>query len=239
MRIAVFDLDGTLSRRDLYLAFLMTVLRRRGPARPLRAATLPLLTARYMLRGIGNDRLKAAYLDAILGGRERGLLDGFAADFAADAVARQMKPAALERLAHHRTAGDVLLLASASLDLYVAPIARLLGFDGAVATRVAWTPDGRVTGALDGPNLRGSAKLEAVREWIAARFPAAATIIAYSDHESDEPLLAAAEEAFAVDPTPALAQIALRRGWPVMRWSQRLANGPGTPANAVPVERNA
>jgi HAD superfamily hydrolase (TIGR01490 family) len=216
MRIAVFDLDGTLSRRDLFLAFLAHAVRRMGPARPLRAATLPVLTARYALRGITNDRLKAAYLDAVLGGRTRAAVESLAETFAERAVTREMKPAALAALQRHRRAGDRLVLASASLDAYVAPIARRLGFDDAVATRIAWTADGRVAGSLDGPNLRGPAKLDAVRAVIAGWGEARVT--AYSDHESDEALLAAAAEAVAVDPSPGLARIAAGRGWTVMRW---------------------
>lgn len=220
MRVAVFDLDGTLTRRDLYLAFLAQALRRHGPARPLRTAGLPVLATRFMLRGIGNDRLKTAFLDAILGGRPRSLVDALAGDFATRAVGREMKGAAIARVESHRRAGDTLVLASASLDLYVQPIARLLGFHAAVATRIAWTPDGRVAGTLDGPNLRGPAKLDAVRAELARSFPGQSPrMVAYSDHASDEALLAAADEAVAVDPTPALARIAAQRGWEVAHWS--------------------
>ncbi len=218
-RVAVFDLDGTLTRRDLYLAFLFEALRRHGPARPVRLAGLPWLTARHFLRGITNDQLKVAYLDAVLAGRPRVAVEALAARFAGRAVQREMKPAALAALERHRRAGEVLLLASASLDIYVEPIARLLGFDGAVATRVAWTADGRVAGTLDGPNLRGPAKLDAVRAALEARFPGQAPhVVAYSDHESDEALLAAAAEPVAVDPTPGMARLAAQRGWPVASW---------------------
>jgi phosphatidylglycerophosphatase C len=232
MRIAVFDLDGTLSRRDLYLAFLAAAVRRFGPARPFRSAMLPVLTARFFLRGIRNDQLKEAFLDAILGGRPRERLDELAADFAQHAAEREIKPAALEALRHHRRAGDALLLASASLDLYVGPIAQRLGFDATAATRVAWTPEERIAGGLDGPNLRGEAKLAAVRTMIAERFPDAREIVAYSDHESDLPLLAAADTAIAVDPTRALRRIARERGWRVVEWG--LAGARAVPAPFAP-----
>lgn len=218
MRIAVFDLDRTLARRDLFLAFLSACALRHGAARPWRAAALPVLTARFMLRGIGNDRLKAAYLDAVLGGRGRALVTALAEDFAARAAVRHIKPAALEALRAHRRAGDALLLASASLDLYVRPLADRLGFDAAVASRVAWTADGRVAGGLDGANLRGEAKLAAVRAIMAARFPAATELVAYSDDASDVPLLAAADRSVAVDPTAALRAIATARGWAIAEW---------------------
>ena len=163
--------------------------------------------------------MKAAVCAVVLGGRSRATMQRLAEDFAADALAEQVKPAAFAAIAAHRAQGDLLLLASASLDLYVAPLARRLGFDGCVATRLAWTPDGRVAGRLDGPNLKVTAKLAAVRAWLAARGPGLPPpIVAYSDHESDAPLLEAALRAFAVDPTPAMARLSAARGWPVLRW---------------------
>lgn len=217
-RIAVFDLDGTLSRRDLFLVFLALAVRRHGLARPLRAAALPLRVLGHAAGRVANDRLKAAFLDAVLGGRARAPLEALAAEFAGLAVAREMKPAALAALARHRAAGDACVLASASLDLYVQPIARRLGFDAAVATRVAWTPEGRLAGGLGGPNLRGPAKLAAVLELLAARFPGRREVVAYSDHESDAALLGAARVAVAVDPTPGLRRLAAARGWQVACW---------------------
>ncbi|MFC7555797.1 HAD family hydrolase [Pseudoroseomonas wenyumeiae] len=130
-----------------------------------------------------------------------------------------MKPDALRVMELHRQAGDALVLASASLDLYVEPIGRLLGFDAVVSTRVAWTPDGRIAGALDGDNLRGPAKLVAVRELLSRKFPNAEDLVAYSDHESDVSLLAAAGTAVVVDPTRKMREEARRRGWPVVDWS--------------------
>ncbi|MDP3418330.1 HAD-IB family hydrolase [Falsiroseomonas sp.] len=217
-RVAVFDLDGTISHRDLFLVFLRQAMRRLGPARKLRTALLPLHTLRFGLRAITNAELKAAFLDAILGGRQRSTLVALATDFAARSLEREMKPAALQAMQRHRQAGDALVLASASLDLYVEPIASQLGFDAVVSTRVAWTTDDRLAGSLDGSNLRGAPKLAAVRAMLAERFPLAKSFVAYSDHESDIPLLAAASSAFAVDPTAALARAARERGWPIVDW---------------------
>ncbi|MBU8541461.1 HAD family hydrolase [Falsiroseomonas tokyonensis] len=218
VRVAVFDLDGTISRRDLFLVFLMQAARRLGPARKLRTALLPLHTLRFGLRAITNSDLKAAYLDAILGGRPRSALAALAADFAAHRLAHELKPAALQAMQRHRQAGDALLLASASLDLYVEPIAARLGFDAVVSTRVAWTAEDRLAGSLDGDNLRGAPKLAAVRALLAKRFPTARDFVAYSDHESDIPLLAAAGSAVAVDPTATLRRVAHERGWAIVDW---------------------
>jgi phosphatidylglycerophosphatase C len=216
--VAIFDLDGTISHRDLFLVFLREAARRLGPARPMRTALLPLHTLNYGLKRMTNTALKIAYLDAILGNRERVTLMQISDEFAKRCLAREIKRDALKAMERHRQAGDALVLASASLDLYVEPIGALLGFDAVISTRVAWTAEGRIAGSLDGNNLRGAPKLAAVRDLMSQRFQTAQDFVAYSDHESDVPLLAAAGTAVAVDPTRKLREEARKRGWPIVDW---------------------
>lgn len=231
MRVAVFDLDGTISRRDLFLVFLMEAAKQLGTARPIETAMLPLHTLRYGLRKMTNTALKAAYLQAVLGGRRRDALQSIAFEFAESCLLREVKPAALAALERHRQAGDTLLLASASFDLYVDPIGQRLGFDATLSTKVAWTPDDAVAGSLDGSNLRGAPKLAAVSDWLARNLPDTRELVAYSDHESDLPLLMAATTAVAVDPTRKLRQEARERGWPVVDWSRDKGKSCGVPAD--------
>src|SRR5207248_343206 len=96
-----------------------------------------------------------------------------------------------------------LVLATASLDLYVRRLARELGFDETICTHAAWTAEGRVAGTLNGGNLKGEAKLAAVRRVIPAG-SGAPFVIAYSDHHADLPLLRWADRAVAVCPTARL-----------------------------------
>jgi hypothetical protein len=90
-RVAVFDLDGTISHRDLFLVFLMEAAKRLGPARPMRTALLPLHTLSYGLKRMTNTALKIAYLDAILGNRERDILRQISDEFAKRCLAREIK----------------------------------------------------------------------------------------------------------------------------------------------------
>ena len=57
--------------------------------------------------------------------------------YLAEFIEPQVRAEALDLLRSHQQAGDTLVLASASLDVYVEPIARRLGFDLAVATRMS------------------------------------------------------------------------------------------------------
>ena len=119
----------------------------------------------------------------------------------------------------HRDAGARIVLATASLDVYVPQIAARLGIDprDLICTRTHWTDTDLLTGALRGDNCFGEMKVEAVREWLADN-GLTAVAAAYSDHHSDLPLLALAGSPVAVNPTPALRRLAQARGIPVEDW---------------------
>ena len=213
--VAIFDLDGTLTRGDTYLAFLSYMLRK-DPLRVRYCLGLPYQVAMFKLGRLSNDALKAAFLCAILKGATREEIERHSVPFAEKCARRMIKPAALKRIDWHRARRHRLILASASVDLYVPLIAALLGFDEAVCTHVAWA-EGRLTGELNGPNLRGVAKLRAVRELI-ARHSDQPIIFAYSDSYADLPLLAYADRGVAIDPDRMLLREAPRSGLETEFW---------------------
>ena len=213
--VAIFDLDGTLTRGDTYRAFLLHMLRK-DPLRFSRCLGLPYKVAMLKLGRMSNDALKAAFLGAVLKGTTREQIEKPAVQFAEKCVRRMIKPAALTRIDWHRANSHRLILASASVDLYVPLIAALLGFDETVCTHVAWA-DGRLTGDLKGPNLRGVAKLHAVREVI-AKHSFKPVIFAYSDSYADLPLLAFADYGVAVDPDNMLLREVPRLGLGTEFW---------------------
>jgi phosphatidylglycerophosphatase C len=213
--VAVFDLDGTLTRGDTYLAFLSHILRK-DPLKFRHCLGLPYKVAMFKFGRLSNDALKAAFLCAILKGTTREEIEKHAVPFAEKCARRMIKPAALRRIDWHRAKRHRLILASASIDLYVPLVAALLGFDETVCTHVAWA-DGRLTGELNGPNLRGVAKLRAVSE-IIARHSHKPIIFAYSDSYADLPLLAFADRGVAIDPDRTLLREAPRSGLNTEFW---------------------
>ncbi|HKS84185.1 MAG TPA: HAD-IB family hydrolase [Pseudolabrys sp.] len=197
---AIFDLDGTVTRGDTFVAFLVCVLKKE-PWRLLRCLRLPYKTAMSALGRIPNDDLKVAFLSAILKGVSRNKIERYAVEFAEKCARDMVKPAALAKINWHRARKHWLILASASVDLYVPLLAGLLGFDQTVCTQVEWA-EGRLTGRLLGANLRGVAKLDAVRTILGKG--RGQTIFAYSDSHLDFPLLAFADHGVAVDADPIL-----------------------------------
>jgi HAD superfamily phosphoserine phosphatase-like hydrolase len=111
-------------------------------------------------------------------------------------VRRRLRPAALSRIEWHRARGHVLVLASASVDLYVEPLARALGFDHVACTRpavVAGPCGERFDGTLDGEDCTGAAKVRHIERLLGPL--SMVELHAYGDSRGDRELLAAARHA--------------------------------------------
>jgi phosphatidylglycerophosphatase C len=212
--LALFDLDGTITRHDTLLPYLGGFLRQH-PARLLRVPqTLPAL-ARYALRHGGRGELKAAWLRTVLGGSTRAEVQAWTARFVPQLIAHGLHADALAAIEAHRRAGDYLVLLSASPDLYVPAIGRALGFDQVVCTGVEWNGD-ELSGRLTTPNRRGAEKarcLQALRQQH-AQLP----IVAYGNAAGDLEHLALADRAVLINGSAHARTAAARLGIPCVTW---------------------
>jgi phosphatidylglycerophosphatase C len=168
--IAVFDLDHTLSKRDTYLQFLLSFLIAH-PLNIVRCVFLPLAVLMHKLRLRDNSWLKEKFLRAVAKGSQKDHINAFSETFAKKIVQSGLHPSAQARVEQHRLSNDYLILASASFDFYVIPIARLLGFDETVCTRAEWDASDRLTGRIAGNNCYGEFKKTATEKVFAALFP--------------------------------------------------------------------
>ena len=210
--LAVFDLDGTITRSDTLAPYLWGYLWRR-PWRVLRGiAAVPAALSFPITRDRG--RLKGAAVHAILGGATRESLDRWSEKFLGRLLPYGLFDEALGAIEKHRKAGDRLLLMSASTDIYVPRIGKLLGFDEVICTQVRWRPDGRLDGHLSSLNCRGEEKQRCLAAVVARDKPD--RIYAYGNSSSDLHHMRLAHEAFMINgPSPPPVQS--------LRWQQRAA----------------
>jgi phosphatidylglycerophosphatase C len=187
--LAAFDLDGTLTRRDTLMPFLVEAVGRGRTYRAVLASSM-LLARAAALGGTHRDTAKSAVLRRVLAGTPPEALAEAAETFADRVVARGVRPDVRARVDWHRGQGHELVLVSASPELYVAPIGRRLGFDAVLATRLEVGADGRLTGRFLGANCRGAEKAARLRHW---RGDALAVVYAYGDSTGDREMLALAQ----------------------------------------------
>jgi phosphoserine phosphatase len=220
--LAIYDLDRTVTVRPTYLLFLLGTGWRLAPLRLLLTPVLGPLWIGHKLKFYSRDRLKSLMWAVLLGAADAGRLNIAVDIFARRTLAGNIRPGAREQIAEDRAAGHLLILATAAHELYAAPIARALGFEAVVATRMLPREDGRVGPALAGANVYGRSKLDALRGFLGsgAAVDAGQPLSFYTDSSSDVPVLDWVECAVAVNPSRRLARIAAGRGWPVVDWGR-------------------
>jgi len=189
--VAAFDLDGTLTRRDTLVPFLMRV-RGRGPVLRALAANTPSL-ARAALTAEARHRAKEALLIATLGGWWLEELQPVADAYAADVYETALRPDRVARLRWHQEQGHEVVIVSASPELYLAPLGRVLGVRAVLATGLEVDAAGRLTGRLWGDNVRGAEKVARLDAWLEGD---PAEVWAYGDSDGDRELLARADHGF-------------------------------------------
>jgi phosphatidylglycerophosphatase C len=183
--LAVFDLDGTLLRGDSFLPFLVSYAWRRRRFWPL--VTLPFHLALYVCKLSTDSRTKEKLLISFLRGESKTKVEEHARWFCASWVARRLRDTMVRKLQEHAQAGHRVILVSASPDAYVPAVARFLGIDEVICTRVGSQADWW-DGQLISPNCKGQQKIEQLKAYL-QQDSLPDGCYAYGDSRSDLPLL--------------------------------------------------
>ncbi|HWK37009.1 HAD-IB family hydrolase [Sphingomonas sp.] len=220
-RIAIYDMDKTITRDPTWTRFLRHAVPRQAPLRALLWPAAALATLAYGARLIDRAALKQMTQRLMLGqALPADRADALAEGFADRLLATGVLDGARARIAEDRAAGYRLVMATASYAFYVGAIAARLGYDDVIATGSARAPDGAVLARIAGENCYGPAKLRMIEAWLAGQGIARghAHVRFYSDHVSDAPALDWADEAFAVNAHAPLRALAAERGWTLLDW---------------------
>jgi len=130
-------------------------------------------------------------------------------------VLPRLYPQMLERAYAHQDAGlPVYILTAASQEM-ADLLAHVLAFDGGLGSR-SEIVDGRYTGRPAGPFNYREGKVLSMRELAEREGIELDASYAYSDSESDLPMLRAVRYAVVVNPDAALRRIAAAEGWEVV-----------------------
>jgi phosphatidylglycerophosphatase C len=191
-KLAIYDLDRTITIRPTFTPFLLFAARKLAPWRLL---LLPMWVAamlgykaglyrRVVLKNFGMRLFVAKRIDA-------PKIEDVVSEFVGLTLERNIAPGAGRAIATDRLEGSTLLMATAASELYANDIAKALGFDDCLSTRQARDENGHMIAQILGENNFGAEKLRRIDAWIAEQGWSREElhITAYSDHASDAPLL--------------------------------------------------
>jgi HAD superfamily hydrolase (TIGR01490 family) len=220
IRVAIFDLDRTVTRTGTYSPFLLFAARRLNP---LRLALTPLVfmaMAGYKLRLISRKTLKETMHRLILGNAvAHEQIEAVARAFAVHTMSRNIYPQAAALIELERASGAMVVIASAAHAFYLMPLREALGADHAIGTEsVVAGPI--LNSRIKGENCYGLEKRRRIEAFLAGygHERAATHVRFYSDDFSDLPSFLFADEAIATNPSRKLSQRARRMNWQVIDW---------------------
>jgi HAD superfamily hydrolase (TIGR01490 family) len=128
-------------------------------------------------------------------------------------------PQMLEVAWRHQDAGRPVYIVTAASQEIAELLATVLVFDGGIGAR-SEVRDGVYTGRPEGPFTYREGKAEAIREVARREGHDLAESFAYSDSESDLPMLRVVGHPVAVNPDAELLRVAREEGWEVMRFDR-------------------
>ncbi|MEA2196705.1 MAG: hypothetical protein QOJ25_756, partial [Solirubrobacteraceae bacterium] len=120
----------------------------------------------------------------------------------------------------HQDAGRRTFIVTAAPHELAEMLAHVLAFDGAIGSRIAEERDGVYTGRAGGMFAYREGKAIAIRQLAAREGIDLEASYAYSDSESDVPMLRAVGHAVAVNPDHELGRIAREEGWEILRFER-------------------
>jgi HAD superfamily hydrolase (TIGR01490 family) len=217
---AFFDLDKTLIEgssafqfgRAAYRAGLM------GRRQLLSDA---IANVQFRLRGATDEdslALRERIAASLQGIRVRDL-ERLGADVLAGILPR-VYPQVLAIAHEHQDAGRRAYIVTAASQELADILARVLSLDGAIGSGLSEVVDGVYTGRPTGLFVYRSGKAQAIEELAARDGIDLSASYAYSDSESDLPMLSAVGHPVAVNPDGNLARIARQENWEVLRFDR-------------------
>lgn len=219
MRAAFFDLDKTVIAKSSMVAF--------GPefhARGLlhRRTLVWAVLSQMMFMRFGADEEKLEKIREsvlqITKGWDHQEVKRLVAETINEVIEPLIYEEALDLIDYHLAQGDEVWLVSMSPAEIVEPFAELLGITGAISSRAKLDDQGKFTGEMEF-FARGENKAIAIRELAERRGIDLNESFAYSDSETDIPMLECVGHAYAVNADRQLAKAAHDNQWPLLSFT--------------------
>lgn len=214
-RAAVFDVDYTLLRRSSTMAFARVAMRHRLIApRYLFDSAMIHFKVKYGIANPSRLPKKLYFLEDL----PRSLLDDLADEVFLRHLLKSIYPDAISLIRQHLDRGCLVILATASLDFIIRPLAEFLKTPQShvITTRLEYR-DGVCTGVIDGKPCYGLEKLHRSAELLRDRNIPLSQAAFYSDSIIDLGMMDRVGYPVATNPDPRLRRHARRGQWDIIK----------------------
>ena len=176
---------------------------------------------RFRLRGATDEDTHELRdrISASLEGTRVKDLERLGADVLAGVLPR-IYPQMLALAHEHQDLGRRTYIVTAASQELATMLAQVLAFDGAIGSQFSEVRDGVYTGRPTGLFIYRSEKARAIEDLARREQIDLAESYAYSDSESDVPMLEAVGHPVAVNPDKELSRLARERKWQVLRFDR-------------------
>ena len=212
--LVIFDLDNTILNGDSDYAMINYLVHTQALDESAGKQN-QIFIEDYQRGELDFDAYTTFALSAYIG-MTRTEINEYMRPFVAKVIEPMINTLALKIIHDHGDRGDTILLASATNELIVQPIAKRLDIQNVIGTQVKFIND-KCTGEYIPPSALGEGKLQLVQQWMQKNnFDDFSGVTFYSDSINDLPLLEAVDFPKAVNPDAMLEKISLERGWEII-----------------------
>lgn len=214
MALALFDLDNTLLNGDsdhawgIYLADI-------GAVDPEEQKSKQDYFYQQYLAGSLDIYEFCEFQFSVLAQTPLPQLEAWHDDYMRTIIEPMIESGKAQLIEKHRTAGDDIIIITATNDFVTAPIAKRLGVETLIATQ-AESVNGAFTGQVKGIPCFQEGKVLRLNEWLKQNNKKMINSHFYSDSINDLPLLKIVDNPTAVTPDAKLRAHALELGWPII-----------------------
>ncbi|MFN8770659.1 MAG: HAD-IB family hydrolase [Neisseriaceae bacterium] len=192
--IAYFDFDGTLTRHDTLIHFVIYV---SGILKFLVNSPILLIIAiLYFIRLISNEKAKELFLTIMIRGVKKQKIDILAKRFALSKLDKYIKPEIYTRLEYHLEHGHNVILVSANLAIYLHYWALKHHINGVIATEIEFDQHDIATGKLLTRNCYGEEKLKRIYDYLLSHKAEYIYSYGYGNSAGDYSLLKYVDEGY-------------------------------------------
>ena len=152
-----------------------------------------------------------------LRGKDKKSIEEIGKDFFKKDLKNRIRDKAIEKVKYHKSNNELVFILSASPDIYIYPIAQFLECTDYQCSTLSYERN-RFVGTFDGRDCLGDEKLKRMKQLSEIYSIDLSSSFAYSDNESDLPILEAVGNPIPITPSNKLRKVAVKSDWKIENW---------------------